>query len=279
MSDSNPQELEDRGDEVSDIEAEPTPEAPEPEAPATPESEPPKSDMVPHARFEELNQQLKLERESRRELEGRLNDFMARQNEPKPAPPPEFDLPTANKAYMEAVVEGKHDEAARILASILDDQRKRVEAEVSTRTRREIESAQIQQAVESVAEKAAAEYPFLDSTKPDANPKAIQEVVEWRDYYIFAKKMTPAKALHEAVKKIAPGYVKPPAEGIAAGADRALEQRQANARAAASQPPDLTGIGERAARSVKSDVGKMSDAEFESLPDSEKSRLRGDFAA
>lgn len=276
---SEPQEPEDRGDEVSDIDAEPTPAAPESEAPAAPEPDPPKPDMVPHARFEELNQQLKLEREDRRALEARLNDFMARQHEPKPEPPPAFDLAAANKAYMEAVVEGKHDDAARVLSSILDDQRKRVEAEVSTRTRREIESAQIQQAVEAVAEKAAAEYPFLDSTKPDANQAAIQEVVEWRDYYIIAKKMTPAKALHEAVRKIAPSYVKPPAEGIAAGTDRALEQRQANAKAAAQQPPDLTGIGERAARTVKPDVGKMTDAEFEALPENERARLRGDVAA
>ena len=118
-----------------------------------------------------------------------------------------------------------------------------------------------------------------------ANPAAIAEVVEWRDYYHMAKRMPLHQALKEAVKRVAPAYAKAatPPQGIAgpSGADRTQAQRMANAKASAQLPPSTAqaGIGERANRAAKMDIGKMSDAEFDSLSADERAKLRGDAMA
>lgn len=46
-----------------------------------------------------------------------------------------------------------------------------------------------------------------------------------------------------------------------------------------SYRPAPPGIGERANRAAKMDIGKMSDAEFDSLSADERAKLRGDAMA
>ena len=89
--------------------------------------------------------------------------------------------------------------------------------------------------------------------------------------------MTPAKALKAAVDRIAPSYAKTPPTAPTITSDaRTLALRQANAQASVQQPPTLEGIGERAARQARTDVAKMTDAEFAALSAAEKAKLRGD---
>lgn len=274
-------EKEDRGDDFTPDETPPieSPEAPpEPDAkaPSTPPAEP-FVPFVPHHRFEELNQRLKLEQESRLDLEARLNEVL-RQEEARKTPP--FDAQAAEKDYLKAVLEGDIDKATALMTAIRAHERQQVEARVVERTRREVAQAQARTALETVADAAIQQYPFLDPTHASANPAAIQEVIEWRDYYVVAKQMAPAKALKQAVQRVAPSHAKSdqPPQTIASIPDRTLTQRQANAQTAAQQPPPLggVGVGARAQRQATPDIAKMSDAEFAALPAAEKARLRGD---
>jgi hypothetical protein len=167
------------------------------------------------------------------------------------------------------------------MSAIRADERQQLEAEMSARTRHEIAQAQALTALETVAEASTQQYPFLDPTHASANPAAIAEVVEWRDYFMVAKQMTPAKALQQAVRRVAPGYAKDAKspQSITSLSDRTLQQRQANAQTAAQQPALLTGVGARAQRQAPTDIAKMSEAEFSALPAAEKARLRGDLVA
>ncbi len=278
-------EVEDRGDDfIPDPEEMTETPAEEPEAPTTdePVTEPAaapvaeREPMIPHARFEELNQRLKLEQASRLELESRLNELARKTEAPKPPP---FDAQAAEKDYLKAVMEGDIDRASALMGAIRAHERQQIEAEVTARTRTEIEQARALTALETVAEAAVQQYPFLDPTSPSANPAAIAEVVEWRDYYVVAKGMAPAKALKSAVARVAPAHDKTPPAALPEQSERTFAQRQANAKIAAQQPPALAGIGERAQRQARTDPAKLTDAEFAALPAAEKARLRGDIAA
>lgn len=271
-------EKEDRGDFIQDESPLDAPSTPEVAAPSPAAPEPEREPMIPHARFEELNQRLKLEQASRLELEARLSTL----TQPPPAPkPPPFDVSSAEKEYLQAVLDGNVDKASALMSTIRRHERQQLEEEITARTQREIAQVTAYTALETVAETAMQQYPFLDPTHASANQAAIAEVVEWRDYYLVAKRLTPAKALKAAVDRIAPTYAKPPVSANAPGepSARTLTQRQANAKAAAQQPPALAGIGERATRQTPSDIAKMTDTEFAALSAAEKAKLRGDLAA
>ncbi len=89
-------------------------------------------------------------------------------------------------------------------------------------------------------------YPFLDSTKPEANAEAIAEVVEWRDFFI-AKGESPAIALQKAAGKVAPLYTTKseptPTPPVDTRKQKAVEVA---ARTANAQPPSVeAGVGNR----------------------------------
>lgn len=269
-------ENEDRGDEIA-AEETPLAEGVEPKSPAPEPSTAPEP-SVPHARFEELNQRLKLEQASRLDAEARLHALL-RQEEAKKPPP--FDVAAAEKEYLKAVLDGDVDKASTLMSTIRRHERQQIEDEVAARAQREIAQATARTALETIAEAATQQYPFLDPQHASANPTAIAEVVEWRDYYLVAKGLTPAKALKAAVDRVAPTYAAAPDAKTAPGepSARTQAQRQANAKASAQQPPALAGIGERATRQTPSDIAKMTDTEFAALSAAEKAKLRGDLAA
>lgn len=269
---------EDRGDELPaddlDIAATPEPEAaaepePVPEAPA-PDPEP----RIPLARFNEVNERLREERAARLEMEARLRALET----PKP---PAFDPAQAERDYLDALAEGDKDRASTAWAKIRAHERRAQEEAIAARMTAELEKHRAQTALEMTAEALTEKYPFLDPAHETADEKAIAEVVEWRDYYHLARKMPLHAALKEAVKRVVPAYTKAPVTTIAGGIDRTQTQRLANAKAAAQMPPSTgqAGIGERATRAARVDVGKMTDAEFDALPAAERAKLRGDAAA
>lgn len=273
------EEIEDRGDELppepeATAESETEAESQPAEAPAPPPEEKPRSRFVPRDRFDEVTYQLQQERLRASEIESRLRALET----PKT---PAFDAAKAEREYLDAVAEGDKDKARELWTQIRAHERRAQEDALTTRVRAELDQYRQQTTVETVAEALIEKYPFLDPNHETANDQAISEVVEWRDYYHLAKRMPLHQALKEAVKRVAPAYAKPAASGIDAGADRAQAQKMANAKAAAALPPStaLTGLGERATRSVKLDVGKMSDADFSALPAAERARLRGDTLA
>lgn len=265
-------EPEDRGDDVEDRDESPVEErASEPEAAPPPAETPEPEPRIPLARFNEVNDRLREERQARLEMESRLRALEA----PKV---PAFDAHAAEREYLDAVSEGDKEKARELWTKIREHERRQDEARLTERVQAELDRHRQQTALETVAETLTEKYPFLDPHHETADAAAIAEVIEWRDYYHLAKRLPLHQALKEAVKRVAPAYVKP-AQTITAGADRTQAQRLANAKAAAALPPSTAqaGIGERANRATRVDVGKMTDAEFEALPAAERAKLRGDI--
>lgn len=235
--------------------------------------------MVPHARFNEVNEEAKTYRAKMLELEeelARLKGTQSAKPEPKEAPP-EFDFDDAEERYTAAVLDGETAKAKAIRSEIRAEERKAADKRAEEAAdRRYKENRQKDDEQRNKLEfdlevtKAYAAHPFLDSANADANPEAIDEALVWHSHFL-SKGKTPAQALAAAVAKVAPRYTKPaepqaapePKPDIAQGIQRAEKV-----------PPRPAGVGERAS---VIDVSKMSTKDIKSLSPEDEARLAGDM--
>lgn len=235
------------------------------------------SDHVPIGRFNEVNEQKKA-------LEARVKELEAAQGgtppakkdekETQPEPPP--DIKKLERQYAEHLADGKFDEAVelreKINAILVEQAETNVEARQAQRT--------VQQSLQEVANQAVKDYPYLE-TEEGADVMAM--IIGARDAGI-RKGVAPAKALKDAVDKIAPKFA-PEGEGTpgkelpgsGTGADtRTKEAVKRGAQASGQQPPLATGGAGNRATAGKVDVFDMTEEQFDSLTLAEKKRLRGD---
>lgn len=242
-----------------------------------------KAKSVPHARFNEVNQNLKNERAERL----RLEEEVARLRGAAPAPVEKkddlkpFDFDAAEDRYMDAVLDGDKDKAKAIRAEIRSEERKALEQEgakagkqtVAEELRQRDEQAELAR-LQQVAREAVVKHPFFDAGAKDANPEAIEELVAWRDHYI-RKGLPPSKALATAVEKVAPRYAKDAERKPTANKPSATEEQiLKNMDRAKRIPQAPAGVGERG---KDIDYSKLSEDEFDALPAEEKKKARGDY--
>lgn len=205
---------------------EPKPEVDEPEDP-----QPKRDTVIPRARFDEVNAKLHAEREEAARLRAEL-EAMTRRPEPT-----DNNIDTLEDEYFEAMIAGDKARAKEIRATINTEIFNRAQAASAETAAATLTQREIQSSFAKVVEQTVTDYPFLDSTGPEANADAIADVVEWRDFYIN-KGDTPAAALQKAAAKIAPIYSKaadPTPEPL-------TDKRKATAlataaKASAAQPP------------------------------------------
>ena len=289
-------EEEDRGDDVdpslteddepdpdADDEQDEDEDAPDLEALAELAGEGGKAKMVPHARFNEVNETLKHERAERLRLEEEL--ARARGQQPAPAEKPDpkqegYDFDAAEDRYMEALLDGDKDAAAEIRREIRAEERKQFsqQSELAAKQaadaelkRRDAESEQ--QIAQKVLTAAISKYPFLDHESDEADADAIEDVIARRDLYL-KQGMPFAKALATAVEKVAPRYA--PQDEQPRPGKRTATQEQINRNLEREKriPAAMPGVGERG---KDIDYAKLSEDEFDALSEQEKRKARGDF--
>lgn len=228
---------------------------------------------VPYSRFKEQNAELKELRERLAVLEGKTKSEV--KEEQRQAEKDEVDVKALIKARNAAILEGDEDKAAeleeKIEAHRLEQAELRAEARIQLR--------ELKRDVDAVAAKAFEKYPFLDHSSKDANKEAIEEVREWRDFYVSKGDAWP-KALQKAVDKVAKTYAKPEKnddDGDGKKPDKVAEKKiESIKRNAETKIPPKTGGASGGDRKV--DVSRLSEREFNDLSAEEKRRLRGDVA-
>lgn len=281
---------EDRGDEVDPSIADED----EPEPDEEPSEEPDlellaelagegKAKMVPHARFNEVNETLKHERAERLRLEEEL--ARARGQQPAPqadapeAKPEAYDFDAAEERYMEAVMEGDTAQAKQIRAEIRSAEQ-RAFSEQSALTAKQAadeelrrrDAAEEQAAAGKVLAAALAKYPFLDHESDAADADAIEDVIARRDLYM-RQGMPFAKALATAVEKVGPRYAPQDAPAKSTRA-ATTEQIKRNLERERRIPAAMPGVGERG---KDIDYAALSEDEFDALSEQDKRKARGDF--
>ena len=205
-----------------------------------PEDPQPKRDtVIPRARFDEVNAKLHAEREEAARLRAELE---ALTRKPEPA---DTNIDTLEDEYFEAMIAGDKAKAKEIRATINTEIFNRAQAASAETAAATLTQREMQTSFSKAVEQTVSAYPFLDSTKPEANAEAIAEVVEWRDFFI-AKGESPAVALQKAAGKVAPLYAAKSEPTPPAVDTRKQKAVEVAARTANAQPPSVeAGVGNR----------------------------------
>lgn len=259
---------------------------PETEAPAEPEkseaketkAEPEQS--IPYARFKEVNEKLKAEREAAQAARDELNrlrgiaEALQRQQQaPAPAPAPatpQVSLKELKKQRDAAILDGELDKAAE-----LDDQIDEIKfAKFRQEAQQMVEAASSKAKQETVAERLAntaaqleKEYPILDAKNPDRDDELIEAVLARRNQLVVEKKADPVDALLKSVE-----FFKKRGLLGAAPAPAPAENPQAfaNAQAASRQPPRTSAIGTTGSKTI--DINNIKPEDWAKIPDDERAR-------
>lgn len=245
--------------------------------------------MIPHARFNEVNESLKTEREARLRLEEELarakGAAPAPQDKPAKEEPAGFDFEDADARLDEAMYEGDSDKAKQIRAEIRAAERAELErladekAEARYQARMEEQrQEQTRTEFEKAAAQAAAKYSFLDGNSPDLDEEAVGEVIALRDAYVD-RGMGLAEALTKAADRVAKlhGHTETEEETDPPAKEKqrlTADQITRNLDREKQIPARDKGVGERANRI---DYENLSEDEFDNLSESEKRKARGDF--
>lgn len=238
---------------------------PDKEQKKEPEHERERSQQIPRERFDEVNAKLKAERETREVLEAELAAFRQPRQEELPQ-----DLVELERQAMAALVEGDGRKSlsirAEINAALLRQAEERVEQRLNLRDQEQAIARQEALFRNAVA-KTLQSYPMLDSAS--GNQEAIDEVVEWRDFYIN-KGMPWHQALHKAAERVMPSYGAAEPGGTEPDTRRESAIRR-NAAAANAQPaaPEA-GVG---TRSVPMRKAPEKQEDWEKLPAAERERM------
>lgn len=242
----------------------------------------PNSPFVPMVRFNQVNEAKNDLATKLAEANAELERLRAGGQPPAaapapaaPAPAPAVDLKAMHRQHAEALMEGDTDRAVEIAEQITLENRRIAREEI----RSENAHTTVVQSLQQASDQALTDFPYLDT---DEGADALELIVLARDKAI-ANGVQPAKALADAVAKIAPKFAPPgtPVSGLQTAATQS-DNRPSNARERGARDSNLqapiapVGVGNRTTEN-RNDVANMTEAQFESLPEADKRRLRGDM--
>jgi hypothetical protein len=244
-----------------------------------------KPKMIPHARFNEVNEEAKLHRARVLELEeelARAKGSAPAAESKKEEVAPQYDFDDAEDRYQAAFLDGDSTKAKQIRAEIRAQERKAAIAEAEQVADRRYQAnkatddaKRTKLEFELALTKAYAAYPFLSAESDDKNQDAIDETLVWHQHFV-AKGKTPAEALELAAAKIGPRYAATKTEPEAKKPEAVKPDLQKGLDRAAKVPNKPSGVG---ARASSLDVSKMTGKELKNLSAEDEAALAGDVVS
>lgn len=253
-----------------------------------------RSTHVPIGRFNELLEQ-------NRRLQTVVETAATRGNAAVTTPAaeddtPKFDLKGKLKERAEAQLEGDVDKMVALDEEIEKYRIQKATDEAIPRAEAKALETLTKQQVEEIIDAAFRKYPFLSDGDPAIHsPEALADVRMYRDRFISEGKTLP-QALRMAVNKVCPVYARELGDdddrGDRAGGKgkggkrdpnaRTAEQIRRNGKLARRIPPARTGGEGTSTRQALREheergVHGMSKKEYDSIPDRQKRKDRGDF--
>ena len=238
--------------------------------------------MIPKARFDEVNNAKKAAELREAALLDELKDLRNGVVKPEAAATPAEPVATPEiadleDAYTDALMDGDRDKAREIRMQINGLIEDSAVQKIDQRNTMATESQSINAAAAAVIEA----YPQFNDTGEHANPEAIAEMIELRDFYIAAKGMRPSEAITKAAEKVAKLFdlavpAEPATETAPVVDPRSVASIKRGAAVAATQPnTGAVGVSSRE-DTAKINIQAIDDDEFDSLTDAQKRALRGD---
>jgi hypothetical protein len=243
-----------------------------------------KSPMVPKARLDEV---LRAKEESDAALRELTTLIESEFGEGKKTDGPsevetlESEISEFEKAHAKALKDGDEESAARIAAAIRQRERQIYRMEATALSNSAREQAREEVRTDQVVARIEQMYPALNPDMPEEYDDDLAEEVRVLRNGLVKSGMRLSEATAKAVNYVMRG-IEPKGE------EKKPEARKTNLRekveAAKKQPAGIgkTAIGadhDKVGADLKAvDVAKLTDKEFDALPDSVRARLRGDLA-
>lgn len=240
---------------------------------------------------ERLNQEIAKRKEERARLEAentRLREQLARDETVKKLSGIESEIGTLEESYSKLSAEGQVDKAADVLKQIRMKERELLRLESSAMTDRARSAAKEEIRVETLVETLTEQYPVIDPAAEEYDQDVVDMIEGLRSRYMQAGH-APSAALKAAATKVlgrmaAKDDEPAPKKGLA-GAPKAAEKTAAAVKKAvdaSKRQPAKAEVGidhdKRGAAYSAEKIAKMSEAEYDKLPEHVKAKARGDFA-
>lgn len=230
-----------------------------------------KQPMVPKSRLDEVLAKQKA-------LQKQLDALKASQPEVETAPE-EYDFDAKELEYQQFVLDGESQKAIALRKEIRAAEKAQIQFDMTQKMAATNSNSHVATALQQAAAAVEAEFPVFDRSSETFNEEYTNEVVELRDAFM-TKGDNAVEALSKAVRFVVKSYDLDSALETAPNPDLEIKKKAAISKkiqAANAQPPVLEGEGTRTRETVPIDVMRMSEDEFNALPDATLKRLRGDI--
>jgi hypothetical protein len=238
--------------------------------------------MLPKHRYDRMAARARAAEERIRELEGKLSTRQQTEaasdttgGDDYPAQLEELDGQIAG-----ALKDGDADKVASLFRQRTAVERDYITS-LTTAARHEAAAISVDQMnLDRLIDQLEDTYSALDPNSDQYSEAVVSDVLELQSAYVSTGKYTPYRAMLKAVGVLFPEGQETAPAAAAAPATRKTDVRK-NVEAARRTPPNLAKAGLDSAAAGegagKIDVKKLTEREFEALPDATKRRLRGDF--
>ena len=234
--------------------------------------------MVPKSRLDEVLAKQKA-------LQKQLDELNQAQTEAS-LEAPEYDFAAKEVEYQQLVLDGEAEKATALRNEIRTAEKEQIMFEVQQSTTQNIQQSTEVQAIQAKAVELEAKYPIFDVNSAEHDADVLKEALELRDAfmaqgyegpYALERAVTTTLTMHkpellevETVATPDPKVAELNKKKQAAKVTKKIEASQ-------SQPPSMKGEGASNRGDKAIDLTKLSQKEFDALPEETLRRLRGDF--
>ena len=198
---------------------------------------------------------------------------------------PEYDFATKELEYQQLVLDGEGEKATALRTEIRNAEKQQIMFEVQQTTTQNIQESTEVQAIQARAAELEKQYPIFDVNSAEHDPDVLKEALELRDAFMTQGYDGPyalERAVNTTLTLKKPELLQteaPKVDPKVAELNKKKQTAKVSAKIEASQqqPPAMKGEGAAQRGDKPIDLNKLSEKEFQALPDETLKRLRGDF--
>lgn len=284
-------EVEQVAEELTGEKEETPEEAPEEDQPRNDKGQFDKKEAkIPKSRFDEAVGKERDAREAAERraaaLEKQIAEQQAQQQRGTDVEAMEAKVSEMEKYYNQLLLDGEVDKATEIMSQIRRAERQLATAEVEARTTKHTAQVLESERMEAAIARLEADHAVLNPESELFDESLVNFVLSEQRRLIQSEGLSPSKAIALAATNVVAKYG-PKAESApeTKGLSKAAEERKSaavkkNLDAQGRQPSNLKDSGmdsDKLGAAALPDVTRMSQDEFNALPESTKAKLRGDF--
>ena len=242
------------------------------------EEEPEKKKQgIPKKRFDKVNERMK-------KAEDRLKQLEREQLAADDVVEDAYDFDAKETEYQELLLDGKTGDASKLRGEIRAAERESIRKEMSETGTNSAQMLSDSQVINARAIEVEKQFPALDSKSDDFEPELLDDISMYTEGYI-TKGLSRPDAFNKAIKTVAKLNDLEDATTEASDTEEADKPKKQKRKvkekleADGKQPANIADTGEAGGDNGLGnvDINKISDADYDKLPEDTKRRMRGDI--